>query len=177
MSMNTTRNSQIANRYAKALFLAAGGRHAELHKELSGVLTVLQDPVINKVFYHPRTSQQRKVELVRLMGLSDLLESFLLLVVEKGREGLLPLMHRDFERLVLQDQNTTIAQVTSALELSQEEQVQLQHKLSELTGKKVLLRTQVDPGIGGGLIIQVDGKVLDASVKHRLNTFVHSLSS
>src|SRR5690554_6297578 len=121
MSMNTTRNSQIANRYAKALFLAAGGRHAELHKELSGVLTVLQDPVINKVFYHPRTSQQRKVELVRLMGLSDLLESFLLLVVEKGREGLLPLMHRDFERLVLQDQNTTIAQVTSALELSQEE--------------------------------------------------------
>ena len=176
MSMNTTRNSQIANRYAKALFLAAGGRHAELHKELSGVLTVLQDPVINKVFYHPRTSQQRKVELVRLMGLLGFAGKLSPPGCGEGARRAAPLMHRDFERLVLQDQNTTIAKVTSALELSQEEQVQLQHKLSELTGKKVLLRTQVDPGIGGGLIIQVDGKVLDASVKHRLNTFVHSSS-
>lgn len=61
MSMNTTRNSQIANRYAKALFLAAGGRHAELHKELSGVLTVLQDPVINKVFTIPARLSSAKL--------------------------------------------------------------------------------------------------------------------
>lgn len=175
MSMNITRNSQIANRYARALFSAAGEARAALDEELQKVLKVLEDPLISKVFYHPRTDRSRKAELVRLMKLSTVLENFLLLVVDKGREPLLPLMQRDFERLVLEEQNTTIAEVTSAVEMSSEEQAELQRRLSKLTGKRVLIRTQVHPGIGGGLVIKVDGKVINASLKHRLDLFAQSL--
>lgn len=111
------------------------------------------------------------------MQLSPLLESFLLLVVEKGREGFIPMMYREFEQLVLDDQNTSVAEVTSALDLTPEECSELQQKLSKLTGRKVILRMQVDPSIVGGLIIKVDGKVLDASLKHRLNALAHTLTS
>lgn len=177
MSTNITKNSQIANRYAKALFLAAEENRSELAQEFKNVLFVLEDPLINRVFFHPLTSGQRKGELVRLMGLSKVLESFLLLVVEKGREALLPLIQREFERLVLEERNTAIAEVRSAVELSSAEQNELQKKLSALTGKHVIIRSHVDPGIGGGLVIQVDGKVLDASLKQRLAHFAQQLTS
>ncbi len=117
MSMNITRNSQIANRYARALFLAAGETRIELDEELKKVLKVLEDPVVSRVFYHPRTARERKAELIRLMQLSPVLQSFLLLVVEKGREALLPFIAQDFECLVLEEQNTTVAEVTAAVEM------------------------------------------------------------
>lgn len=177
MSMNITRNSQIANRYARALFLAAGKTRIELDEELKKVLKVLEDPVVSRVFYHPRTARERKAELIRLMQLSPVLQSFLLLVVEKGREALLPFIAQDFERLVLEEQNTTVAEVTSAVEMRSEERNALERRLSTLTGKKVLLRTAVDPGVGGGLVIKVDGKVLDASLKHRLELFAQSITN
>lgn len=177
MSMNITRNSQIANRYARALFLPAGETRIELDEELKKVLKVLEDPVVSRVFYHPRTARERKAELIRLMQLSPVLQSFLLLVVEKGREALLPFIAQDFERLVLEEQNTTVAEVTSAVEMRSEERNALERRLSTLTGKKVLLRTAVDPGVGGGLVIKVDGKVLDASLKHRLELFAQSITN
>jgi F-type H+-transporting ATPase subunit delta len=177
MSMNITRNSQIANRYARALFLAAGETRIEFDEELKKVLKVLEDPVVSRVFYHPRTARERKAELIRLMQLSPVLQSFLLLVMEKGREALLPFIAQDFERLVLEEQNTTVAEVTSAVEMRSEERNALERRLSTLTGKKVLLRTAVDPGVGGGLVIKVDGKVLDASLKHRLELFAQSITN
>ncbi len=177
MSMNATRNSQIAKRYAQALFLAAKENSAQLNEEFKQVLAILEDPVVNRAFYHPLTSRERKTELVRLMQLSELMESFLLLVVEKGREALLPAIGQAFLQLVLDQQNTTVAQVTSARRLDAQEQAELQRKLSALTGKKVILNAYVDASIIGGLVVQVDGKILDASLRHRLDMFVHSLTS
>lgn len=78
---------------------------------------------------------------------------------------------------MLEEQNTTVAEVTSAVEMRSEERNALERRLSTLTGKKVLLRTAVDPGVGGGLVIKVDGKVLDASLKHRLELFAQSITN
>ncbi|WP_461362833.1 ATP synthase F1 subunit delta [Candidatus Darwinibacter acetoxidans] len=178
MSMNITRDSQIAYRYAKALFLAAAHTdRAALHEEYQRVLSVLGDPLIHQVFFHPRTSRERKAQLIGLMKLSDIMENFLLLVVEKGREALLPAIGHYFERQVLQDQGMAVAEVTSAISLSEGQLEELRQKLSGLTGKEVLLRTHVDPRIGGGLVIEVDGKVVDASLKSRLKRFERSLIS
>jgi F-type H+-transporting ATPase subunit delta len=70
-----------------------------------------------------------------------------------------------------------VAEVTSAISLSEGQLEELRQKLSGLTGKEVLLRTHVDPRIGGGLVIEVDGKVVDASLKSRLKRFERSLIS
>jgi F-type H+-transporting ATPase subunit delta len=176
--MSMTRHSQVAKRYAEALFASlAGSDHApsSVSEEFQKVVTVLADPKINGTFHHPKTSKERKGELIKLMNLSPITDNFLLLVVEKSREGLLPSIAHHFEHLVLDAQHTTIAEVVSAIPLAEETLNDLEQKLHTLTGKTVRIQTNVDPSIGGGMIIKVDGKVIDGSVSHTLKQFQRSL--
>ena len=100
----------------KRFLAAAHTDRAALHEEYQRVLSVL-GILIHQVFFHPRTSRERKAQLIGLMKLSDIMENFLLLVVEKGREALLPAIGHYFERQVLQDQGMAVAEVTSAISL------------------------------------------------------------
>lgn len=176
--MSTNTNPQIAKRYAQALFASVPeGTRSQVSEEFKQVLKVLEDPDIQRAFTHPRTSLDRKEKLIRLMQLSDVMENFLLLVVEKSREPWLAHMEEEFELLVLSSQQTTIAEVTSAVHLKEEALADLKKKLGKLTGKTVLIRTNVDPLIGGGMIIKVDGKIIDASVKNTLRQLQRKLSS
>lgn len=176
--MSKTKNPQISRRYAEALFAAIPAQDRRMiADELKQVLTVLEDPKIHEVFTHPRTSAAHKNELIRLMKLSRTLENFLLLSVEKSREQFLPSIERHFESLVLEAEQTTIAQIVSAIPLTSETLDGLKQRLQQLAGKTVRLNTSVDPRIGGGIIIKIDGKVIDGSVSHSLNLLQRSLTS
>lgn len=176
--MSKTKNSQIAKRYAKALFEVVPKTSLRtVNEEFEQVLVVLEDPQVKRVFSHPHTAVARKQELIRLMGLSKTLENFLLLVVEKSRAAWLEQIKKEFELLVLSSEQTTIAEVTSAIALSDEVLQELKAKLQQITGKKVLIRTDVNPVIGGGMVINVDGKVIDGSVKNTLQKLQRSLMS
>lgn len=178
MSMNSTRHSQVAKRYAEALFQAAAQvDRQELKEEFQGLLTIVADEKVHHAFHHPRTTKEHKNQLIKLMNLSPIMENFLLLVVEKSREGLLPAIGQYFEELVLAEQQTTLAEITSAVPLTEQNKEELQEQLQRLTGKTVLLRTQIDPKIMGGLVIKVDGKIIDGSVKQSLHKLQQSLSS
>src|SRR5690554_4918111 len=116
--MRSPINSQIAKRYAQALFQPGSSADRELlAEEFKNVLSVLADPSVHETFHHPRTSKSHKSELIRLMRLSPLLESFLLLIVEKSREQFLVAIEAQFQQLVLAEQKKTIADVTSAIPL------------------------------------------------------------
>ena len=99
-----------------------------------------------------------------------------MLIVEKSREALLPSMEHHFRQLVLETEGITIAHVTTAISLSEETLCQLQQRLNTLTGKTVRIQTKVDPRIGGGMIIKVDGKVLDGSISHTLKELQRSFA-
>ena len=176
--MSVTKHSQVAKRYAEALFstiVDSDQAPVRVSAEIQQVLSILGDSKINSVFHHPKTSKERKGELVKLMNVSPITESFLLLVVEKSREALLPSIAYHFEQLVLEAQQTTIAEVVSAIPLATETLEGLTERLQQLTGKTVRLETKIDPSIGGGMIIKVDGKVIDGSVSHTLRQFKRSL--
>ena len=79
------------------------------------------------------------------------------------------------EQLVLEAQGDTLAEVVSAVPLPTETLTDLEQKLQEFTGKAVRLQTHVDSSIGGGLIIKVDGKVIDGSVSNTLKQLQRSL--
>lgn len=176
--MTSLNNTQVAKRYAQALFqvIPVEDRPA-LSEEFQQALLVLQDVQIKKVFTHPQTSKARKSELIRLMGLSTALENFILLSIEKDRDRFLFQIEKEFTALVLTSQQIAVAQVISAVELKQETLSQLQRQLEEISGKTVQIKTSVDPKIGGGLIIKMDGKVIDGSVANSLQRFQRSLSS
>ncbi|MCK9525518.1 MAG: ATP synthase F1 subunit delta [Limnochordia bacterium] len=176
--MSITRHSQVAKRYAEALFatlVQSEQTTSSINEELKNVLTVLQDPKVQSAFLHPKTSRERKGQLIRLMKLSPIAENFLLLLVEKSRETLLPSIVYHFEQLVLNADRTAIADVVAAVPLTSETLEGLKQRLSILTGKSIRLQTKVDPSIGGGMIIKVDGKVIDGSVNNTLKQFQRSL--
>lgn len=176
--MSSLNNSQIAKRYAQALFdVVPAEERTALSEEFQQVLMVLQDPQIKRTFTHPRTSTSRKAELIRLMNLSNTMENFLLLIVEKNRDPFLAQIEREFASLVLTWQKITVAEVVSAVQLSPATLRQLQLQLEQISGKTVQLKTSLNPKIGGGLIIKMDGKVIDGSVAHSLQRFQRSLSS
>lgn len=176
--MNTMKSTQIARRYAEALFSAISPTdRTNLAEEFRQVLKVFEDQVIADVFNHPRTTLARKSELIRLMKLSKTLENFLLLTVEKSRDQFLPQIESHFQRLVLEAEHTALAEVTSAIPLKTETLERLKDQLQKLVHKTVLLSTKVDSKIGGGLIIKVDGKVIDGSVSHSLKRFQRALTS
>ncbi len=174
--MSAAKHSQVARRYAEALFAAADPSiRNELNEEFKLLLTILEDPKVRDAFHHPNTSRERKGQLIKLMQLSPVMENFLLLIVEKSREAILSSISSYFDQLVLEAQETTIAEVVSAVPLPTETLTGLEQKLQEFTGKAVRLQTHVDSSIGGGLIIKVDGKVIDGSVSNTLKQLQRSL--
>lgn len=175
--MSGAKNSQVSRRYAEALFAAVSpADRALVLDEFQDVLTVLSDPQICEVFNHPRTSRTNKNELIRLMKRSKTMENFLLLIVEKSREQYLPAIRLHFEQQVLKAKQTTLAEVISAVPLTPETLQELTKKLGKLTQKTVLISSKVDPQIVGGMIVKVDGKVIDGSVSHTLKQFQRALS-
>lgn len=176
--MSNLNNSQIAKRYAQALFdVVPAEERTTLTEEFQQALVVLQDPQIRRTFTHPRTSADRKADLIRLMNLSTTMEHFLLLIIEKNRDQFLPQIEKELSALVLKSQQITVAEVISAVELKEQTLNQLKVQLEQLSRKTVQLKTSVDPKIGGGLIIKIDGKVMDGSVNHSLQRFQRSLTS
>ena len=61
------------------------------------------------------------------------------------------------------------AYVTSAVELTKAEKAELTEKLSRKFDRNIHLECAVDPSLLGGLVVQIDGKVIDGSLKHRLH--------
>ncbi len=176
--MSVNKQSQVAKRYAEALFGTLNPTdHSDINEELRQVVLILADPKVYEAFHHPKTPKERKSELIKLMGLSSVAENFFLLITEKSRDTLIPSIAHHFEELVLAAQQTTKAAITSAVPLPDATLGELKEKLHKLTGKTVLLETKIDPSIGGGMIIKVDGKVIDGSVSHTLRKFHRSLLS
>ncbi len=174
--MSTHSDPQISRRYAEALFsVVAAQEQTAILEEFNQLLLVLAEPDIKKVFAHPRTPNHRKSELIRLIKLSKPLEQFVLLTVEKSRENFLRQIRNEYEKLVLEAQGMAKAEVIAAVPLTEETLGALQQRLENRSGKKVILQETVDPEIGGGLVIKMEGEIIDGSVKHMLRQFRRTL--
>ena len=62
-----------------------------------------------------------------------------------------------------------LARKSKETELSEEEKTELKNKLEKRLGRTICLECAIDETLLGGLVVQVDGKVIDGSLKHRLH--------
>ena len=94
--------------------------------------------------------------------------SFVLLLTQKGREGLLREIVEQFA--VIRDNRLGIIEVRvkAATELSQSQGTALQQRLEHYTQKKVRMHVALDHSLKGGLVIQIGDTVHDASIRHQL---------
>lgn len=99
------------------------------------------------------------------------------LMLRRGRIEQLPRLAAEFRRLDNARQGITLATATSALPLHPDEARELTGQLEKLTGGRIELETNVDPSLLGGLLVRVGDRLIDGSVRSRLERLRNQLVS
>ena len=93
---------------------------------------------------------------------------FLLALVRKRRQMLIPEIATEYHNLVDQSEGRIHANVTVARQASESERNAIAEQLSRVLGKQAVLHVNVNPAILGGVIVKVGDTVMDGSVRKRL---------
>jgi len=163
----------VARRYARAV-LALGLDHNNLDQwrtDLGTLASVWGETPVALQLDDPKRGRSRRMEEARalLQGrVNPLAVNLVLLLVQRGRAGLVPIIAQQFERIERDREGRVTARVTSAIPLTDEQRVRLREQLGARTGKTVDLTEQVDSSIMGGLIVRVGDELIDASIAGRL---------
>lgn len=89
-------------------------------------------------------------------------------LLERSRVALMPRVAAEYHRLLNMQRGIVTAVVTSAAPLTPHETAAVRARVEQMAGSKVELRAEVDPDLLGGLTVQVGDRLLDASVRGRL---------
>ncbi len=168
---------EIAEKYAQALFdLAEEEKISDKVKDDIGALAaVFQENAELKAFLaNPGVVKEARVAAVKeiFTGKIEAVSlKFILLLVDKRFEGLLPLIAKNFGALLNEKEGKVEARVTTARELSANECESITERLTKMFNKPVVLDRHIEPGIIGGIIIQVGDKLIDGSISYRLKKY------
>jgi F-type H+-transporting ATPase subunit delta len=99
------------------------------------------------------------------------------LLLERRRLASVPEIAEQFQSLLLQEKGIVVADVTTAVPIDAAGQQMIQKQLSELVGKDVELRTQVDPAIIGGMVARIGDNLIDGSVSNQLRRLHERLTT
>ncbi len=167
--------SGASGRYASAIFDLAksSGVLDAVASEFDALGGVLKDsPELADVISSPAYSRDAQgavmASVTQKMGASDLTGKFVGLMAQKGRLALLPEAIRGFNVLLAEERGEETAEVISAKPLSEMQRNALAQNLKSSFGKDVKIDASVDPSLLGGLIVKVGSKMVDASLKSKL---------
>jgi len=97
--------------------------------------------------------------------------------IERGHLELMDAIAREYREIAERERGVVIAEVTTAIELSEELRASLVSKLTAALRRPVTLRERVDAAIVGGVVIKVAGRVLDGSLASQLDQVRAALST
>jgi F-type H+-transporting ATPase subunit delta len=160
--------------YAEALFEAAQERDEleEVLANLQEFTGALEESEELRLFFYggqiPEREKRRAIDaLTEGMTLST--RNFLKILSDNGREDILEEVLLRYEELVKEHLGRVEVEVTTAVELTDEELARIKERLGRsLEGREVVLQTNVDPNILGGAVFRYGGRMIDSSVRGRL---------
>lgn len=160
--------------YARALVEVARGEGllVDVEDDLFRFARVFEgSDDLRKALTDPTVPPARRAAVVEdLMGAKTLQLSAALasLVVAAGRAGDLPAIVDRFVARAAEERSRELAEVRSAVELSDEQVARLADALSHATGKQVEVKVIVDSRVMGGIVARVGDVVIDGTVRHRI---------
>ncbi len=160
--------------YAEALFAIAQaeGNLDEVEDELFRFARVLEanDELRDKLSdpHIPVAVRQQIVEDLLVGKAQPSSVGLVSLLVGNGRVRELPAIVDAMVSMSARQANKEVAEVRSAIELSDDQKSRLADALGRATGKSVEVKVIVDPAVKGGLIAQVGDTVIDGTVRRRL---------
>jgi F-type H+-transporting ATPase subunit delta len=170
----------IARPYAEAAFrLAREGNALPVWSQMLRLLaTVTADPKVAAALDNPRlTAGNKEALLLSLCGdrLDPQGRSFVRVLVEADRVGVVPQIAAQFESLKDDADGIARAQIDSAFPLSDAELAELKSALERHFGKKIETSVNVDPALIGGARITVGDTVVDGTIEAQLSTMATHL--
>ena len=168
--MSADASQLVAQRYTTALFSLASeqGQTDAVLADLKTIATLAEDASVQRLFASPVVGRADAAAalaaLLEKTGASALTRRFMGLLALNRRLALTLIVARQFEEEAMKSRGEDLAVVTSAAPLSEEQKASLAAALQKRTGRKVNLRTRENADILGGLVVELGGRTLDASL-------------
>lgn len=171
-----TAEGGLAGRYANAVFELAQDQKAvdAVSADLAALRKALESsPDLARLVRSPVFSAEDQVRALKAilakMDARELTTKFVLLLAQKRRLSALSGIIKAFESRVAKSRGETEAEVASARPLSDNEVAELKATLKSRLGKEPRLSTKVDPTLLGGLVVKVGSRMIDSSLRTKLD--------
>ena len=175
----------VSKTYGEALFQAAcegGGsaKCAELLEEIQVLRGILsENPEFDGLMKHPGITKQEKLQVMETVfrgRISEELVNFLDIIVSKERFGELDEIFEYFSDRVKEKQRIGVVYITSATVLTQKQMAAVEQKILETTSfVKLEPHYSVDQELIGGLVIRIGDRVVDSSIRTKLDHMTKQL--
>lgn len=176
MAQEQAVDQSLAGRYATAVFELAQETNAVdalEHDFIALKAMISESPELARLVRAPVFSREKQAKgmqaISAAMQASPLTSKFLLMLASKRRLFALGDIIKAFERKVASLRGEVSAQVTSAQALSDAQVQELKDILRTKLGREARLETRVDPSLLGGLVVKVGSRMIDSSLRTKLD--------
>ncbi len=166
--------TDIAKEYGAALFILACEENAkqEYFEAIEKVRAIMDaEPEYELLLSSPGIPLRERLSVISRVFEDTVpphVLSYMQLLCEKGRMACLLSSFDEYEALLLNSQRIATAKVTSATELSEKQKQRLKEKLEKTCACQVNTEYFIDESLLGGLIVEIDGKIMDKSLRREL---------
>ena len=175
------RRDTAPRRYADAAFEIGlrDGTVEVWRRELDAAAEIAADETVHAVLANPAIPLEKRLDVAQRVfaNLSQPVRNLILLLVRRGRIEQLPRVAAEFARRDDERNGLTHAIATSAVPLGPDEVRAITARLEQLTGARVALETNVEPAILGGVVVRIGDRLIDGSVRGRLERLRNQLAS
>lgn len=171
-------SSVATRRYAQAIFAIGEALGAEKREQIGKDLDTLKgyldaSPELSSFFANPIFSVEEKQKVINSLivagKIEETVKNFCFLLLEKGRLPNLGAIASAYRTMLDQLEGLVRSELITAVELSKDRQDKIKSQLESQTGKKLAMEFSVDQSIIGGIILKVDDKALDGSLRAQIN--------
>lgn len=171
----------ISTRYARALLKSATDAKLEelVYQEMMTLAKSYMDvPELRQTIDNPMLDKDKKQTLLETAAggaTSELMRTFIALVLKEDRENMVQFMAYSYVTLYRKQKNVIRGKLTTAARVSPETEQKMRQMVESMTQGTVEFETEVNPDIIGGFILEYDTFRMDASVKSKLNNILNTL--
>jgi F-type H+-transporting ATPase subunit delta len=175
-------STSIAARYATAIYEITKEEKSlkSLEEDIGALQSALADSqdfraLISSPIYTREQQQKAIAALSSRMGLSSTMANTLSLMAQKRRLFVVPNLLATLRDIIAVDKGEVTADVVSAKALTKAQADKLAKTLKSSTGKTVTLNATVDESLIGGLVVKVGSRMIDTSIRAKLNSLQNAM--
>lgn len=172
----------VSKTYGEALFEIAmeQNKARELMEEIQELQSVLAcNPEFDRLMKHPGVPKQDKIKVMKAVfegRVSGELTGFLEIIITKERYGELPAIFQYFTGKVKEVRKIGVAYVTTATELTDAQKESVKQRLLQTTSYRIMeMHYSVDAALIGGMVIRIGDRVVDSSIRTKINDLTKQL--